>query len=117
MIEFIVKYLLDEDFINSTFLILAFACPLLGFLVGIILDKLKATGYKYLILGLSIGFLGTLNYILWKLYCIFTEYLGLTTVKNLLFNLIFFVILGVLLGFLFTLLWRFLYRKEINEIE
>jgi hypothetical protein len=117
MIEFIVKYILDENFINKTFLVGAFACPIIGFLIGITIDKIKKTGYKHTTIILAIGFLGTLNYLLWNLYGKFTEYFGLTTVKNLLFNLLFFVILGAIIGILFSLLFRFFNHHKINETQ
>jgi len=115
MIEFIVKYILDEGLMNKIFLISAIVFPLIGLVVGILLDKFKAAGFKNTIWGISIGLTGTLNFILWKLYNRFTDYFGLTTVKNLLFNLLFFIIIGIILGIGFSLLYRFLQKDKLNE--
>ena len=118
MIEFIVKYILDEDFVNKLFLIIAIVSPLIGLAIGLIFDKIKTTkGFRFTFFGLSIGLVGTLNLFLWKLYGRFTDYFGLTTVKNLLFNLLFFLILGAILGFIFSILWRYLNRIKINETK
>ncbi|MBU1627390.1 hypothetical protein KKB18_08490 [bacterium] len=118
MIEFVVKYILDENFINKLFLITAVASPILGVFVGFIMDKFKKTNrLNFTVMGLAIGLLGTMNLFLWKLYDRFTEYFGLASVKNLLFNLAFFLVLGAIIGVIFSLLWRYLNRQKINETK
>ena len=115
MIEFVVRYILDENFINRLFLFAAIGGPIIGFFTGIIIDRCRINGFKYTFLLTSIGLLGTLNLILWKLYNIFTDYFGLATVKNLLFNLVFFVISGAIAGFFFALLYKHFNRDSLHD--
>jgi hypothetical protein len=118
MIEFIVNYILDENWINKFFITIAIIGPIIGLSAGLLIDKFKKNrSFKFTIMSLSIGFLGTLNLVLWKLYERFTEYFGLASVKNLVFNFLFFLIIGAILGAVFSLLWRFLNHQKIDEAQ
>lgn len=83
------------------FLLLAIAGPIVGAALGAIAGARKGRTGPAALKGLSIGLLGVLNLILWKVYNAITDHLGLDTVKNLVVNLVLFVGLGAAAGIAF----------------
>lgn len=79
--------------VDTLFLALAIAGPLMGAGIGWLRDKRAFTGLLW-------GLLLTANWVLWRIYNAITDQLGLDTVRNLLVNLALFVVLGAVAGYL-----------------
>src|SRR5690349_19727463 len=82
--------------VNSLFLWLAIGLPVVGLIGGFLLGR-RAGAIK----GFVVGLFGPLNLLLWKVYNLITDKLGLDSVKNLLVQLGLFIALGVVGGLLF----------------
>ncbi len=85
------KELIDRHQAQMLMIAVLVAAPLIGLAWGILVKRPA----KGLIIGLLIG--GG-NFVLWTVYNIITDRLGLDTVKNLLVNLVFFVVVGIVVG-------------------
>ena len=78
---------------NHLMLAVLVAAPIVGLVAG--------ASYRRPVRGLIAGLLiGAGNLVLWKVYNLITDRLGLDTVKNLLVNLALFVGIGLVAGFL-----------------
>ena len=85
---------------NSLFLGIAIAAPIFGIIVGAGIGALRRNVGHAALRGFLIGLLGPANLVLWNVYNLITDRLGLDTVKNLLVNLGLFVVLGIIAGFI-----------------
>lgn len=79
--------------VEALFLALAIAGPIIGAGIG------WARGRRALT-GLGGGLLLTANWILWRVYNLITDRLGLDSVHNLLVNLALFIAVGVVAGYI-----------------
>jgi len=91
------RELVDAQQVGRLFTLLALLLPPLGAFAGWIVGSRRGDRRGALI-GLTVGMLGPLNYLLWLLYNRITDSLGLDTVRNLFVNLAVFIIVGVLIG-------------------
>jgi len=96
---------------NSLFLWIAIAAPIIGILVGAGVGARRGNTGRASVRGFVIGLLGPANLVLWNIYNLITDRLGLDTVKNLLVNLSLFVALGIIAG---IIAGRY-YRARIPE--
>ena len=103
--------------VNSLFLILAVGAPILGLFLGAVIGAQQKKPMKGAWTGLFIGLLGPLNLILWNIYNLITDHLGLDTVKNLLVNLALFVGGGIAAGLIWGFCIRNAERKRNESIQ
>jgi hypothetical protein len=82
---------------DRLFLALAIAGPLLGAIVGAFIGR-RANPGRGALKGFLFGLVGLANLLLWKIYNVLTDHMGLDTVKNLLVQLGLFVLLGIIVG-------------------
>lgn len=82
--------------VETLFLALAIAGPLIGAGIGWVRGRRPLTGLLW-------GLLLTANWVLWRIYNAITDRLGLDTVRNLLVNLALFVALGAIAGYVTAL--------------
>ncbi|OGL45943.1 MAG: hypothetical protein A2161_00885 [Candidatus Schekmanbacteria bacterium RBG_13_48_7] len=112
MLKNLLSIILDENFVEKLFLIVSIIAPVAGFLSGYLLGRLRNRSKEYCLKGVFFGFLGTLNYFLYKMYSYFVRYdpetgsVGLHQVKTLLLNVGIFIILGIILGLIYRLLFK-----------
>lgn len=85
--------------VDSLFLALAVAGPLIGAGIGWFCGRRAFTGLLW-------GLLLSANWVLWLIYNALTDRLGLDTVRNLLVNLGLFVTLGAVVGCVAAIRWR-----------
>lgn len=85
--------------IEKLFLFAAVCGPVLGLLIGTILSARVKISYVRCAAGFLIGLLGTLVYLLWKLYNYIAGAFGFDSILNLTIQLIIFIIAGALVGF------------------
>lgn len=83
---------------NRLFLIAAIALPALGLVIGAFWGFRIRRVVPGALSGLAVGLIGPVNLLLWNVYNLITNRLGLDTVKNLLVNLGLFLLLGVITG-------------------
>jgi hypothetical protein len=88
-----VQEIITAKQVDTLFLALAIAGPLMGAGIGWAKSRRALTGLLW-------GLLLTANWILWRVYNAITDRLGLDTVRNLLVNLALFVVLGAVAGYL-----------------
>jgi hypothetical protein len=91
---------------NGIFLTLAITGPVLGLLIGLIVGRKHGETQLGAFKGLMVGMLGPVNLLLWKVYNVLTDRMGLDTVKNLLVQLALFAGLGIVAGLLLGYYWR-----------
>ncbi len=96
---------------NSLFFILAIAIPIVGVVIGAGIGARRGDAGRGAVRGFLVGLLGPANLLLWNIYNLITDRLGLDTVKNLVVNLTLFVALGMIAG----LITGRLYRKRAEE--
>lgn len=94
------RELIDERAANLVMLVLAFALPVAGVLVGAAVGAGRGRAASGALRGLAVGALGIANWLLWRLYNAITDRLGLDTVKNLVVNLVLFLVVGIAVGVL-----------------
>ena len=117
MLEKFLSIILNEGLVEKTFIILAVVCPVIGLVLGYILGSFRNRIREYALKGLFFGLLGTLNYVLYRMYTYLvrydpeTGYVGLHHVSVLVTNAVIFVCIGVFLG----ILYRFIFRRYGNE--
>jgi hypothetical protein len=92
--------------IERLFLMLAVLGPIAGLVIGTVIGRRRRRLREYTISGLLVGLLGTLNYLLWRVYNALTDANGLDSVKGLGINLALFVAVGTALGFGYTVWLR-----------
>ncbi|MCD4655136.1 hypothetical protein K8T06_14540 [bacterium] len=112
MLKTILDFILDEARLDSFFLILLFAAPLIGLLTGYITGRFTSQIQKQSIYGLLCGLFGSLISLMWWIYNIIMNYYGLDSVKGLLINLFIFIVLGCTLGLLIR---HFQCKKKLND--
>jgi hypothetical protein len=101
------REIIEVPTVERWFAILAVAGPVVGLSIGAVVGARKGLLKRGATMGLCVGLLGTLNWILWRLYNALTNANGLDTVKNVLINLVVFVGIGAALGFGFGYARRF----------
>ena len=92
------REIVDAEQIGRVFAVLAAALPPLCMLAGWWYGGRARNRRLGAILGLLIGLLGPLNWVLWQAYNRITDRLGLDTVLNLAVNVIVFLGVGALIG-------------------
>lgn len=93
--------------VNRLFLLLAVVIPLLGAALGAWQGGKQGRQKQGMMRGFVVGLLGPLNLLLWKVYNLLTDRMGLDTVKNLVVNLVLFVVIGLAAGWLWNNAPRF----------
>lgn len=101
------REIIEVGTVERWFVMLAIAGPVIGLLLGAAVGARKRDPKRGALLGLCIGLLGTLNYLLWRLYNALTDANGLDTVKNVVINGVVFVVVGALVGLGIGYLRRF----------
>ena len=91
--------MIDPEAVEKTFLFLAVGGPLVGLIIGVILGAHERNATRRVVQGVLIGLLGTLIYIMWRVYGVITNALGLDSVTNIGLQLLMFAALGVMLAF------------------
>lgn len=90
--------IVDMDAVNRVFLLLAWALPLTGALIGLAIGAKRQNVRQGLGVGVLAGLIGPLNLALWRIYNTITDHNGLDSIRNLFLNLALFITLGALLG-------------------
>jgi hypothetical protein len=93
------REIIEVSTVERWFVMLAFVGPVVGLLLGAGIGARQGFQKRGAMMGLCVGLLGTLNWILWRLYNALTDANGLDTVRNVLINLVVFVGIGAALGF------------------
>jgi len=93
------REIVDIAAVERLFQLLAIVGPIAGLVIGAAIGKRRDHLRSGALTGLLIGLLGTLNWLLWRVYNGLTDANGLDSVKGLAINLVLFVIVGVVLGF------------------
>ena len=93
------REIVDIAAVDRLFLLLAVLGPVAGLVVGAAMGRCSGRMRSGAIAGLLIGLLGTLNWLLWRVYNALTDANGLDSVKGLAINLALFVAVGAALGF------------------
>jgi hypothetical protein len=96
---------------DRLFLALAIAAPVLGLAFGAFTGR-RASAGRGALKGFVVGLVGPVNLLLWKMYNVLTDRMGLDTVKNLLVQLGLFIALGVIAGLAFGFATK---RQGLNE--
>ncbi len=94
------REIVDLQSIERLFLLGAVLLPLLGAGIGFAWGSRRNETAQGVRKGLLLGLLGTLNWVLWKVYNLITNTMGLDTVRNVVMNGLLFVVAGVVLGIL-----------------
>ena len=92
------REIVDIGAIERLFLLLAVLGPIAGLVLGTAVGYRRKRPRQFGIAGLLIGLLGTLNWLLWRVYNALTDANGLDSVKGLGINLALFVAVGAALG-------------------
>ena len=112
MLEKILSVILNEQLVEQTFIVLAFACPVVGLLLGLGIGNIRKRTMMYALKGLFFGLLGTLNYGMYRIYSYLvrynpeTGYVGLHHVSVLVMNVLLFAGLGIVLGILYRIIFK-----------
>ncbi|MGC8668216.1 MAG: hypothetical protein ACP5VE_08900 [Chthonomonadales bacterium] len=100
------REIVTQEQVEHLFLMLAVAGPaagaLIGALVALCTPRTRGRPGIYALRGVLWGLLGTVNWLLWRLYNAITAQLGLDTVANLLVNLVLFAALGCAAGWIYS---------------
>ena len=83
---------------NRLFILLAVLMPIVGAIYYFLQSKRSSDRTATIRVGIIVGLLGPMNYLLWNVYNSITDKLGLDSVKNLVVNVVIFVLLGVVGG-------------------
>lgn len=78
--------------------IVAVAGPILGVTIGLFLSRREGFGPAAIWKCAIIGSLGLLNWGAWRAYNAATDYIGISTTRNLLTQMAMFAAVGVLIG-------------------
>ncbi|HZT42018.1 MAG TPA: hypothetical protein VFA07_07500 [Chthonomonadaceae bacterium] len=84
--------------VETLFALLAMVVPLVGLSIGALAGARRRQTGRGALLGLGVGLIGPLNWLLWHLYNALTDRNGLDTVRNLVVNLALFLLIGAGLG-------------------
>ncbi len=93
------REIIDIAAVERLFVLLAVIGPITGLAVGAALGSRRQRLRRGALAGLLLGLLGTLNWLLWRVYNALTDANGLDSVKGLAVNLVLFVTVGAALGF------------------
>ena len=107
------REIVDIAAVERLFSLLAILGPIAGLIIGGAIGKRRGQIRSGALNGLIMGLLGTLNWLLWRIYNTLTDANGLDSVKGLAVNLALFVVIGALLGFGYSA-WQ---RKVSEKIE
>jgi hypothetical protein len=94
------REIVDLQSLERLFLLGAILLPLLGAGIGFAWGSRRNETTQGVRKGLLLGLLGTLNWVLWKVYNLITSKMGLDTVRNVVVNGVLFIVAGVVLGIL-----------------
>lgn len=108
--------IVSADQVGRLFAVLAIAAPLLGAVIGYFLGVRRGHGRQGLSFGVLIGMIGPANWLLWRLYNLLTDRMGLDTVLNFVVNLTLFAALGVVSGLVLGRYTRGRSRKDDAEL-
>ena len=92
------REIVNLESLNHLFAVLAIVLPLMGLIVGVGWGTGRGQARQGAVMGMCVGALGTLNWLLWLAYNAITSRLGLDTTRNVVVNLAFFVVAGLALG-------------------
>ena len=92
------REIIEAPTVERWFLILAILGPVLGLLIGAANGAKRSAVKSGAVSGVIVGLLGTLNWVLWRLYNVLTDANGLDTVKNVIINGVVFVVIGAVIG-------------------
>jgi hypothetical protein len=92
------REIVDIAAVERLFLLLAVLGPIAGLVIGAALGKRSQRLCPCALVGLLLGLLGTLNWLLWRTYNVLTDANGMDSVKGLAINLALFIAVGALLG-------------------
>lgn len=93
------REIVDIASVERLFLLLAVLGPVAGLVIGAVVGRRRNRVRQSSLAGLLLGLLGTLNWLLWRVYNILTDANGLDSVKGLAINLTLFLMTGAILGF------------------
>lgn len=105
------REIVEQGTVEHLFLLLGILGPVVGLALGAALGSRRQRLRQGMLNGLLIGLLGTLNWLLWRVYNSLTDANGLDSVKGLAINLVLFVGVGMLLGVGYVA-WQ---KKNIQE--
>ena len=91
---------------NHWILVLAIVLPIVGTVIGGAFGARNGLPIRGALKGFLVGLVGPLNLILWKVYNVITDRLGLDSVKNLLVNLALFAGIGIVGALVYNWLSR-----------
>ncbi|MCX7766438.1 MAG: hypothetical protein N2246_07020 [Candidatus Sumerlaeia bacterium] len=107
------KIILNEDFINILFIILAVVLPAIAILFYLFVGRKKSLSPLVKFWLIIIGIAGPANLALWHLYNFIENTFGLDSVKALLINLLIFILLAVCASLVLARLYARLYSAYI----
>jgi Na+/proline symporter len=92
------REILEAEQVGRLFAVLAVVLPPLCLIAGWWYGGRRQAARQGAIWGLAVGLLGPLNWVMWLVYNLITDSLGLDTVRNLIVNVGLFVVVGALIG-------------------
>jgi hypothetical protein len=92
--------IIDGPTVDRISLLLAIALPPLLCAIGAMVGTRYEAARRGARIGLMVGMLGPVNLVLWRLYNLITDRLGLDSVANVFVNLAVFAIIGLAAGLL-----------------
>lgn len=110
------RELISMHAINQLFMLLAWLLPLIGLVIGAGIGTARKRIRFYAGIGLLIGFIGPLNWLLWRFYNGITNRMGLDTVRNLIVNLLIFAGIGLLGGLIGGVIGRKLTGQSRSRV-
>lgn len=91
--------IIDPVTVERLLLFLAVGGPLVGLIIGVVFGAHVRNATRRIVQGVLIGLIGTLIYIMWRVYGVITDTLGLDSVANLGLQLLVFAAVGVMMAF------------------
>lgn len=90
--------IIEAESVSRLFIWLALGLPPIGLCLGALIGRLNGSLARWMVVGLLVGLLGPLNWLIWSGYNLITLRLGLDSVANVLINLLIFAMLGGIVG-------------------
>jgi hypothetical protein len=90
--------LFDKASLERLFLFAAICCPLLGIVIGVMIGAHQRLALPTILRSVLIGSIATLAYVMWQVYNLVINALGLDSVLNLVVQIVIFTALGVTIG-------------------